>query len=287
MADDTQSAFDQANSGLNDLIAQLQQQSNATKPQGILANVDPTMLAAAQGFLAPTRTGSFGESVGNAAGQVAAPLAAMRKAQMDNAEKIANLKLAQARLAMEEPYYSGRGAYWDARSGMPFGGVGGSEASQYNVATLAISRRLQQLDPSDPANADEIAQLNEAQRNLNKKFAATLPQSPAPAGGTGATTPPPAPAPAPSSSWSWTNPFGIFGSSGSTSQPPAAKQPPAPAPAQPKPQVQQQPDTSQPSQPVIGSTKKVQIGNDNMTATLAPDGKWYVVKDGKHYPVQE
>jgi hypothetical protein len=32
---------------------------------------DPTLLAMAQGFLAPTRTGSFGESLGNAAGAVA------------------------------------------------------------------------------------------------------------------------------------------------------------------------------------------------------------------------
>jgi hypothetical protein len=38
--------------------------------------VDPSMLALAQGFLAPTRTGSFGESLGNAAGSYATAQAA-------------------------------------------------------------------------------------------------------------------------------------------------------------------------------------------------------------------
>jgi hypothetical protein len=44
---------------------------------------DPVMLAAAQGFLAPTQTGGFGESLGNAAGKIGAAEAAALKEEQD------------------------------------------------------------------------------------------------------------------------------------------------------------------------------------------------------------
>jgi len=47
---------------------------------------DPTLLAMAQGFLAPTRTGSFGESLGNVAGAVAPVQQAEDKRTMDLAK---------------------------------------------------------------------------------------------------------------------------------------------------------------------------------------------------------
>ena len=47
---------------------------------------DPTMLAMAQGFLAPTKTGSFGESLGNVASAVAPVQAAEDKRAMDMAK---------------------------------------------------------------------------------------------------------------------------------------------------------------------------------------------------------
>ena len=47
---------------------------------------DPTLLAMAQGFLAPTKTGSFGESLGNVAGALAPVQAAEDKRAMDLAK---------------------------------------------------------------------------------------------------------------------------------------------------------------------------------------------------------
>lgn len=58
---------------------------------------DPTLLAMAQGFLAPTKTGSFGESLGN----VAATLGPVQEAENKRAREIAAMKmeLAQQELA--------------------------------------------------------------------------------------------------------------------------------------------------------------------------------------------
>ena len=58
---------------------------------------DPTMLAMAQGFLAPTKTGSFGESLGQAAGAVLPVMQAEEKAGMENAQL--RLQIAQAERA--------------------------------------------------------------------------------------------------------------------------------------------------------------------------------------------
>ena len=55
---------------------------------------DPTMLAMAQGFLAPTKTGSFGESLGNVAATVGPAVQAENKSAMENAKM--RLELAQA-----------------------------------------------------------------------------------------------------------------------------------------------------------------------------------------------
>jgi hypothetical protein len=54
---------------------------------------DPTMLAMAQGFLAPTKTGGFGESLGNVAAQVGPAQAAEEKRIMDMAKM--RLEMAQ------------------------------------------------------------------------------------------------------------------------------------------------------------------------------------------------
>jgi len=54
---------------------------------------DPTLLAMAQGFLAPTKTGSFGESLGNVAGAVAPVQAAEDKRAFDMAKM--RMELAQ------------------------------------------------------------------------------------------------------------------------------------------------------------------------------------------------
>jgi hypothetical protein len=48
---------------------------------------DPTLLAMAQGFLAPTQTGGFGESLGNAAGKVGAAESAAAKEEQELAQQ--------------------------------------------------------------------------------------------------------------------------------------------------------------------------------------------------------
>ena len=61
---------------------------------------DPVLLAMAQGFLAPTRTGSFGEALGNVAAQVGPA----QEAQDKRAQEIANMKmeLAQRELTQRQ-----------------------------------------------------------------------------------------------------------------------------------------------------------------------------------------
>ena len=61
---------------------------------------DPTLLAMAQGFLAPTKTGSFGESLGNVAGTLAPVQQAEDKRTMENAQmrlQMAQMNVEQAR----------------------------------------------------------------------------------------------------------------------------------------------------------------------------------------------
>jgi hypothetical protein len=55
--------------------------------------IDPVALAAAQGFFAPTKTGSFGESLGNVAGQMIPAVQAEEKRTMDMAKM--RMELAQ------------------------------------------------------------------------------------------------------------------------------------------------------------------------------------------------
>ena len=57
-------------------------------------SIDPMMLAMAQGFLTPGRTGSFAEGLGGAAGNVIPVMAQRQKEAMDNAQM--RLQLAQA-----------------------------------------------------------------------------------------------------------------------------------------------------------------------------------------------
>lgn len=61
---------------------------------------DPTLLAMAQGFFAPTKTGGFGESLGNVAGALAPVQQAEDKRSMENAQmrlQMAQMNVEQAR----------------------------------------------------------------------------------------------------------------------------------------------------------------------------------------------
>lgn len=91
--------FEDAISGGQEYISQLKQ---AMQPQSGLAGLDPVWLAAAQGFLSPTKTGGFGESVANAAGAVQAPLKAIKDQQMSAADKIRATQEASARLWLQQ-----------------------------------------------------------------------------------------------------------------------------------------------------------------------------------------
>jgi hypothetical protein len=81
-------------------MQQLQQRAQA--PQGVLNQVDPTWLAVAQGLLAPTKTGGFGESLSNAANALQGPLSQMKNQQLSAMDKIMALKETQARLALQK-----------------------------------------------------------------------------------------------------------------------------------------------------------------------------------------
>jgi len=281
---DTPDYFGNAMAANDQMIGALQQANANYKPQGVLANVDPTMLSLAQGLLAPTKTGGFGESISNAAGAVAGPLAQMKQAQMTNLERIATLKNAQARLAMEAPYYQARGDYYGSRADAL--GSGDMNAldikrTQQNIdGWNAQLRREMASDNPDPAEIDRLKGLIKFHQDRLSQAAGVVP---------GSSSTPPAPAPDPDTSSpgildtisNWWN-----GTTPKAGQPEAPVQPAAPAAQKQKPA--QQPD--QPDQaeaPTVGSTKQVKVGKDNLTATYAPDGKWYVVKDGKHYPVVE
>ena len=60
--------------------------------------IDPSMLALAQGFLAPTRTGSFGESLGTAVGGYSKA----QEAEADRAAKLAQMRYELANAALGE-----------------------------------------------------------------------------------------------------------------------------------------------------------------------------------------
>lgn len=71
---------------------------------------DPTLLAMAQGFLAPTKTGSFGEALGNVAAQVAPVQQAEEKRLQDIAKmkfELAQQEVAQARATRGEKEFRG------------------------------------------------------------------------------------------------------------------------------------------------------------------------------------
>lgn len=100
----------------NDLINQ--QIAQYSQPRG--SDLDPlTMLAVAQGFLSPTRTGSFGESVGNAAGMAIGPLSKARAADQDRMDKIARLRETQVKLALEQQRINDLNARAAAGTGDP------------------------------------------------------------------------------------------------------------------------------------------------------------------------
>ena len=73
----------EANQRYQDALAKLTESLDSRKNRFF----DPTMLAMAQGFLAPTQTGGFGESLGNVAAKVGPAEAAAAKEEQDLAQQ--------------------------------------------------------------------------------------------------------------------------------------------------------------------------------------------------------
>jgi hypothetical protein len=84
---------------IEDAEAALERLSKALEARGN-SFFDPQMLAMAEGFLAPTRSGSFGESLGNAANRLRAAQEAQGKQELETAQ--ANLGVVQQKAALEQ-----------------------------------------------------------------------------------------------------------------------------------------------------------------------------------------
>jgi hypothetical protein len=132
---------------------------------------DPTYLAMAQGFLAPTKTGGFGESLGNVAAQVGPAQAAEEKRIMDMAKM--RLEMAQQGVTTE------------------------IQTKQAQDRQRIINQELG--EPSPPANP--VAQVAQPSPQPAPQLAGGLPAPVVPAVAPPAKAPlsaaPPAPAPAP------------------------------------------------------------------------------------------
>ena len=68
---------------------------------------DPQLLAMAEGFLAPTRSGGFGESLGNAANRMRLAQESQGKQEVENAQ--GNLAIIQQKAALEQQKRAGEG----------------------------------------------------------------------------------------------------------------------------------------------------------------------------------
>lgn len=127
--------------------------------------LDPGMLALAQGFLAPTRTGSFGESLGTAAGNYAT-------AQVADEQRIRDLAKMRYELARQ-----GLGDEQTAAT------MGLNVASKLTPKLTAVQQQVQAegIDPTSPAGiarVREITSLTAATEDM-KTFAASSGISPA------------------------------------------------------------------------------------------------------------
>jgi hypothetical protein len=137
----------------DDLLAQsiaAQQAKLSALPTSPLSNIDPVMMAVAQGLLSPTKTGGFGESLGMAAGNMQAPLAAMRKEKLDAQGKIDEIQLARAKLAAEAPMWNARAQHYTT-----MGGSGTPSIAQQRLETNDEIAIYENHDPSELGLTEE------------------------------------------------------------------------------------------------------------------------------------
>ena len=157
------SGFEKYNQLLSQRLAEAQARASAA-PTSPLGGIDPAMLALAQGFFAPTKTGAFGESVGSALGAASGPLAAMKKQQLDAQDKVNELMLAQAKLNMEAPYWQ--------RRGLGLAGVGeGTPNSQINALKGELASYENASDETLAALEARGIDVNETKANIIAQMA--------------------------------------------------------------------------------------------------------------------
>lgn len=278
MADNYDALFQENMGALKQILQQQQQIADTSKPTGIFANVDPVMLGLAQGFLSPTKTGGFGESIGAGLAGAQAPLEAMRKRQMDAQEKILQTRLAAAKLAMEAPYYARRGLgagvpseRSDLLAARDYDQAAAAAEAQGDDATAAsyraTARALRDRHAVKPTGATEPSAAAEAPPAEEKGFFSKLLDAVSPSvvtssepSVTGALV-----GEKPSKAKSINEAL----AEGAKGKAQAEAAPEAPAEAAPETQF------------YTGDTAPKQFPQ----ARKAPDGKWYVVQDGKYRPV--
>lgn len=138
-----------------------------SQPRG--SDLDPmAMLALAQGFLSPTRTGSFGESVGNAAGMAIGPLSKARAADADRLEKIDKLRETQVRLVLEQQRINDLNKRAAA-------GYGGDPILDYSRAMAGLEREASMIGDPNALDLDTNTPEGKAEkeRRLQERAAIT------------------------------------------------------------------------------------------------------------------
>jgi hypothetical protein len=105
--------------------------------------IDPTYLALAQGFLAPTRTGSFGESLGTAVGAYGKA----QEAESDRNAQLAKMRYELSLKAVEEEKEAAR--------------LGLSVVSKLTPQMTAYQKQVQSegIDPRSPAGINRVKEL--------------------------------------------------------------------------------------------------------------------------------
>ena len=143
----------QANKAYQDALERLNKSLEARQNRMF----DPTMLALAEGFLTPGRTGSFGESLGVAAGKMRAAEEEEGKTEMALAQ--AKLGLAERGIALEQQRQRERqfrealvgGAPAVSPGGMPTGAPAGAQAPSEEPSQRPEARLAQAVSDTPPA----------------------------------------------------------------------------------------------------------------------------------------
>ena len=258
------------------------------------ANVDPVNQAYIGGLLAPTRSGSFFESLGNAVDAQRGVLSKLREDQMNQQDKIANLQMAQIKLALEAPVMQAR-AQWFSRRGMGYGATDRPLDIQKTIGN--ITKLEQMATQAETQNNLPLAQRYRAEAEKLRTGLMGV-------GATDVTGAQPEDTTTEDQSGGWWDTIkelgsnvakGIAGQSGGAATPSISaggvppSQAPAPtaAPAAPAPDQTAAPAEGQPPDatgaPSLykGSTPPKEFPN----ALRGRDGGWYVIKDGKPHPV--